>query len=103
MLPGESGGARQVAAESVNRDRVRAVEAADEMPDAQQIVQAQKGDFTDRLACIAAEAGARDPAQLGRQLAILLEGATALATSLNDVAPLHEARAVAEILIDGAC
>lgn len=77
-----------------------AIEAADDMPEARRIVQGHKRDFTDRLARTAAEAGARDPAKLGRQLALLIEGATALATSLDDAAPLHEGRAIAELLID---
>lgn len=80
-----------------------AVEAADDMPDARELVESQKREFTDRLSGIAAEAGAADPAKLGRQLAVLLEGATALATSLNDTAPLLDAHEMAELLIDLAC
>jgi hypothetical protein len=42
------------------------------------------------------------PHQLGNQLAVLFEGARALATSLNDTAPLLHARSAAETLIDAA-
>jgi hypothetical protein len=46
--------------------------------------------------------GARDPYRLGHQLAVLFEGATSLATSLNDTAALLHARSAAEVLIDSA-
>jgi len=55
-----------------------------------------------RLTDAAAEAGAADPYQLGHQLAVLFEGALALATSLNDTAAMIHARSAAEILIDAA-
>ena len=58
--------------------------------------------FAQRLSDTAAEAGAADPRQLGNQLLVLFEGATALATSLNDTAPLVHARAAAAYLIDAA-
>ena len=61
-----------------------AVEAADAMPGVEGIVHEHKLDFTARLIHAATEAGARDPYQLGNQLAVLFEGARALATSLND-------------------
>jgi AcrR family transcriptional regulator len=77
-----------------------AVEAADEMPAVHEIVHEHKLWFIARLTDTAAEAGARDPYQLGHQLAVLFEGATALATSLNDTAPLVHARSAAEVLID---
>jgi AcrR family transcriptional regulator len=80
-----------------------AVEAADEMGEVQRIVLEYKLDFVDRLTRMAAEAGALDPAALGRQLAVLLEGATALAASLNDTAPLGDARTAAGLLVDAAC
>ena len=47
-------------------------------------------------------AGARDPESLGRQLAVLLEGVTALSTSLNDSCPADDARAAARTLIDAS-
>ena len=79
-----------------------AVEAADAMPGVEDIVHAHKLDFTARLIHTATEAGARDPYRLGNQLAVLFEGATALATSLNDTSPLLHARSAAETLIDAA-
>jgi AcrR family transcriptional regulator len=79
-----------------------AVEAADEMPGVHGIVHEHKLWFIARLIDVAAEAGANDPYQLGHQLAVLFEGATALATSLNDTAALLHARSAAEVLIDAA-
>jgi AcrR family transcriptional regulator len=79
-----------------------AVEAADTMPGVEDIVHEHKLDFTARLIHTATEAGARDPYRLGNQLAVLFEGARALATSLNDTSPLLHARSAAETLIDAA-
>ena len=79
-----------------------AVEAADAMPGVEDIVHEHKLDFTARLIHTATEAGARDPYRLGNQLAVLFEGALALATSLNDTSPLLHARSAAETLIDAA-
>jgi AcrR family transcriptional regulator len=79
-----------------------AVEAADEMPGVHDIVREHKLQFIARLTDAAAEAGATDPYQLGHQLAVLFEGALALATSLNDTAAMIHARSAAEILIDAA-
>jgi AcrR family transcriptional regulator len=79
-----------------------AVEAADAMPGVEDIVHEHKLDFIARLIRTAAEAGARDPYRLGNQLAVLFEGARALATSLNDTSPLLHARSAAETLIDAA-
>jgi AcrR family transcriptional regulator len=79
-----------------------AVEAADEMPGVHEVVHRHKLEFITRLTDVAAQAGAKDPYQLGHQLAVLFEGATSLATSLNDTAPLLHARSAAEVLIDSA-
>jgi hypothetical protein len=79
-----------------------AVEAAGEMPGVDDIVRTHKLDFIARLIHTATEAGARDPYRLGHQLAVLFEGAAALATSLNDTSPLVNARSAAEMLIDAA-
>ena len=79
-----------------------AVEAADHMPGVHDVVHEHKLQFITRLTEVAAEAGAKDPYQLGHQLAVLFEGATSLATSLNDTAPLLHARSAAEVLIDSA-
>jgi AcrR family transcriptional regulator len=79
-----------------------AVEAADEMTNVHDIVHEHKLQFIARLTGAAAQAGAADPYRLGNQLAVLFEGAQALATSLNDTAPLIHARSAAEVLIDAA-
>jgi len=79
-----------------------AVEAADAMPGVDDVVRRHKLAFTDRLIQLAEEADAKDPVRLGNQLAVLFEGACALATSLNDSAPFAHARSAAETLIDGA-
>ena len=79
-----------------------AVEAADHMPGVHEVVHEHKLQFIARLTDVAAEASAKDPYQLGHQLAVLFEGATSLATSLNDTAPLLHARSAAEVLIDSA-
>jgi AcrR family transcriptional regulator len=79
-----------------------AVEAADEMPGVHDIVRKHKLWFIGRLTETAAQAGATDPYQLAHQLAVLFEGALALATSLNDTAPLLHARTVADVLIEAA-
>jgi AcrR family transcriptional regulator len=79
-----------------------AVEAAGEMADVHDIVHEHKLQFIARLTDAAAQAGAADPYQLGHQLAVLFEGALALATSLNDTAAMIHARSAAEILIDAA-
>jgi AcrR family transcriptional regulator len=77
-----------------------AVEAADDMPGVHAIVHEHKLWFIRRLIETAAQAGATDPYQLGHQLAVLFEGALALATSLNDTSPLLHARSAADVLIE---
>ncbi|MER6064541.1 TetR/AcrR family transcriptional regulator [Streptomyces sp. NPDC001792] len=79
-----------------------AVETAGTMPEAAALVERHKREFTARLIKTAAEAGARDPETLGRQLAVLFEGARALSTSLNDRHPYQDARELAETLINHA-
>jgi AcrR family transcriptional regulator len=90
-------------------DRVRgcpfhnaAVESAGAMPGVDDIVHAHKLEFIERLIHAAMQAGAKDPYRLGHQLAVLFEGAWALATALNDTSPLLHARSAAEALIDAA-
>lgn len=63
---------------------------------------AQKRDFARRLTDTAREAGAADPESLGGQLAVLFEGAMALATSLDDPGPVQDAYAAAVTLVDAA-
>jgi AcrR family transcriptional regulator len=79
-----------------------AVESAGALPNADRVVRSHKQEFTRRLVVAAREAGAADPHLLGQQLAVLFEGATAMATSLNDAAPVVHARAAAATLIDAA-
>jgi AcrR family transcriptional regulator len=79
-----------------------AVEAAGAMPGVQDIVRASKRSFTDGLVDLARQAGAADPQRLGSQLAVLYEGAAALATSLDDPSPWLQARTAAETLIHRA-
>lgn len=79
-----------------------AVESAGALTSVDTIVRDHKVEFTRRLAAVAQEAGVADPYLLGQQLAVLFEGATAMATSLNDGAPVVHARAAAAALIDAA-
>jgi AcrR family transcriptional regulator len=79
-----------------------AVESAGSLRSTDQIVRAHKQQFVRRLIAVAQEAGAADPHLLGEQLAVLFEGATAMATSLNDTAPVVHARAAAATLIDAS-
>ena len=79
-----------------------AVESAGSLASTDEIVRTHKREFTRRLIAVAREAGAADPHLLGQQLAVLFEGAMAMATSLNDTAPVVHARAAAATLIDAA-
>ncbi len=79
-----------------------AVEAAGDMPDVARLVEREKRAFRDQLIAVAAEAGAADPGQLGSQLAVVYEGATALATSCNDSDAFSDARGAAALLIQAA-
>jgi AcrR family transcriptional regulator len=79
-----------------------AVEAAGAMPGVQDIVRTTKIAFADWLTDLAKKAGAAQPRQLGNQLAVLYEGAGALATSLDDPEPWARAKKAAEVLIDHA-
>ena len=79
-----------------------AVEAAGAMPGVREIVRVSKRSFADGLTELADQAGAADPRQLGNQLAVLSEGAAALATSLDDPSPWAHAKKAAEALIDQA-
>lgn len=79
-----------------------AVEAAEAMPEVVEIVHTHKQGYIDGLIALAKEAGAANPRLLGRQLAVLYEGAAALGTSLDDPAPWDHARKAAQVLIDNA-
>ena len=77
-----------------------AVEAAEDMPEVQDIVHEHKQNFINGVAKLAKQAGAANPKLLGNQLAVLYEGAAALSTSLDDPAPWTHARKAAQTLID---
>ena len=72
------------------------------MSGVQDIVRSSKLGFADWLTELAGQAGAADPRQLANQLAVLYEGAGALATSLDDPEPWARAKKAAEVLIDHA-
>jgi AcrR family transcriptional regulator len=79
-----------------------AVESAGTMPGVADIVRTSKLGFADWLTELAGQAGAADPRQLGGELAVLYEGAGALATSLDDPEPWARAKKAAAVLIDHA-
>jgi AcrR family transcriptional regulator len=79
-----------------------AVELTGPAHPATSVIHAHKQAFLRQLTDTARQAGAHDPETLGRQFAVLFEGATALATSTDDVAPFDDARPVATALIDRA-
>lgn len=76
------------------------VDGAGELPEVARLAQRHKRAFRDRLVATAAEAGAADPERLGRQLAVIFEGANALAASCDDPAVIGDARRAAETLLD---
>ncbi|WP_405680973.1 hypothetical protein OG239_02220 [Streptomyces sp. NBC_00868] len=76
------------------------IEGAGELPEVARLAQRHKHAFRDRLAATAAEAGATDPEALGRQLAVIFEGANALAASCNDAQAFTDARRAAKTLLD---
>ncbi len=78
-----------------------AVEIRDPQHPARQYARDYKEAFAARLAETAREAGAAHPEQLGEQLALLLDGATARARVLN-TETLATAAAIAAVLIDNA-
>jgi len=79
-----------------------AVEAAEAMPEVQDIVHIHKRNYINGLTKLAKQAGAANPKLLGNQLAVLYEGAAALSTSLNERTPWVHARKAAQTLIDQA-
>jgi len=79
-----------------------AVEAAGSMPEAAALVKRHKRELTAKLVATAGAAGADNPESLGRRLAVLFEGARALATSLDDDYPFEDARELAVRLINDA-
>ncbi len=79
-----------------------AVEGAGQLPEVARLAQRHKQAFRDRLVATAAEAGATDPEGLGRQLAVIFEGANALAASCNDADVFTDAQRAAKTLLDVA-
>jgi hypothetical protein len=79
-----------------------AVEAAGGMPEVARFIQQHKRAFLDRLAAVAAEAGVVDARGLARQLAVVYEGANALAATCNDTDVIDDARAAAAVLLKTA-
>jgi len=79
-----------------------AVEAAGALAGVAGVVEDHKKAFLARIVATAREAGAADPQSLGRQLAVLYEGANALATSRNDNTVFIDARDAARTVIDAA-
>jgi hypothetical protein len=72
------------------------------MPEVARLTEKHKRTFRDRLASVAAQAGIADANTLGKQLAVIYEGATALAASCNDPHVAHDARAAAATLLQAA-
>ena len=79
-----------------------AVEAAEDMPEIEEIVHEHKRQFVAGIVRLTTEAGADNPRMLANQLAVLFEGAAALATSTDDPAPWTHARKAAQTLVDAA-
>jgi len=79
-----------------------AVEAAGEMPEAARIIERHKRGFLDRLTAVATEAGIADADAFARQLAVIYEGANALAATCNDPRFVDDARTAAAVLLNAA-
>jgi AcrR family transcriptional regulator len=77
-----------------------AVEGAGTLPEVARLATRHKLAFRDRLVATAAEAGAADPESLGRQLAVIFEGANALAASTNDAEAFTDAQRAGQTLLD---
>jgi AcrR family transcriptional regulator len=78
-----------------------AVEIQDPDHPARVLARDYKKAFAARLTVAAREAGATDPEQLGEQLALLLDGASARSRVLN-IETLATAAAIAAVLVDNA-
>ena len=96
---------RLLAAFEVRASLCPFIAAAVEIPDpghpARVLARDYKKDFAARLTDTAREAGAVDPEQLGEQLALLLDGASARSRVL-DTETLATAAAIAAVLVDNA-
>jgi AcrR family transcriptional regulator len=79
-----------------------AAELCDPSHPARAVALAGKQGFVDQLIDVARQAGARDPEQLGHQLAVLSDGAGAQAVTLGSTEPMAYARAAAQALVEVA-
>lgn len=75
------------------------VELADPGHPARRVIVAYKEEFADRLGALAREAGARGSERVGRQLALLYDGAAARVALSNSPEPAAEAQALAAALL----
>jgi len=78
------------------------VESAGELPEIARLALRHKQAFRDRLVATAGEAGAADPDSVGKQLAVIFEGANALAASCNDANVFTDARRAAMAVLNAA-
>jgi AcrR family transcriptional regulator len=76
-------------------------ELADPDHPARRVIVAYKEEFADRLSALAREAGARDSERVGRQLALLYDGAAARVALSASPEPAAEAQALAAALLRG--
>lgn len=74
-------------------------ELADPGHPARPVIVAYKEEFADRLSALAREAGARGSERVGRQLALLYDGAAARVALSNSPDPAAEAQALAAALL----
>lgn len=79
-----------------------AVELADPKHGAHRLAAEHKQRFTERLADLAREAGARDAERVGRRLALLYDGAAAQAVVYDNADTVAEAHAMAASILDTA-
>jgi AcrR family transcriptional regulator len=79
-----------------------AIELADPRHPAHRLAAEHKRRFTERLADLAREAGARDADRVGRRLALLYDGAAAQAVVYDNADTVAEAHAMAAAILDQA-
>lgn len=76
------------------------VELADQAHPAREVARRHKRWMADYLAGLAAAAGLSEPARLGRDLMLLVDGAHARVLVEGDLAAAHDARRVAAVLVE---
>jgi len=79
-----------------------AAELADPTDPARTVIAAHKRWLRGQLVCLAAEAGVTDPAEVGEELLLLVEGANARTLGEGDLDAANRARRAAETLVDAA-